>query len=114
MLTRAKDLLQGKVPLNSPKRSSQWSKVRNEHLKKHPVCEVCGGIKKLSVHHIKPYNDFPDLELDPLNLITLCESQRKGVNCHLWFGHLGNFKKINTNVIEDCASWKAKLERNKF
>ena len=111
MLTRAKDLLQGKVPINSPTRSSRWPKVRNEHLQKHPVCEVCGGVKNLNVHHIKPYNHYPELELDPNNLITLCEAEKKGVNCHLWFGHLGNFKNINPNVVNDSAAWKVKLTK---
>lgn len=109
MLTRAKDLLQGKVPLNSPTRSKDWSKTRNKHLLEHPFCEVCGGSKNLTVHHIKPYHKFPELELDPTNLITLCEAEKKGVNCHLLFGHLGNFKNVNPCVLEDCKSWKEKL-----
>lgn len=110
MLTRAKDLLQGKVSLSDPRRSSRWPKVRNEHLLKHPCCEVCGGKKFLNVHHIKPFNTNPELELEPSNLITLCEAEKKGVNCHLWFGHLGNFKTINPNVIDDTLLWKLKLQ----
>ena len=111
MLTRAKDLIQGKVTLNTPHRSSKWSKVRNRHIEKNPTCEVCGGVKKLNVHHIKPYNHYPELELEPSNLITLCESKNKGVNCHLLFGHLGNYKNINLNVVDDCVNWKAKLTK---
>lgn len=110
MLTRAKDILQGKVPVSSPRRSSKWPKVRNEHLAKCPKCEVCGGTKKLNVHHIKPYNHFPELELEPTNLVTLCEAKLKGVNCHLWFGHLGNYREINPNVIQDSTAWKNKLQ----
>ena len=115
MLTRAKDILQGKVSISSPRRSPKWIKVRSRHLQKHPQCEVCGGTKKLNVHHIKPYNHYPQLELEPENLVTLCEAKLKGVNCHLWFGHLGNYKKINCNVLDDCTLWKLKLHSiNKF
>jgi hypothetical protein len=109
VLLRAKDLLQGKVSFNDPKRSPKWAKVRDQHLQKNPKCEVCGSKKFLNVHHIKPFNKHPELELESSNLITLCEARKKGVNCHLWFGHLGNFKKINANVIIDCFTWKSKL-----
>ena len=104
------DAVQGKSPL-TVKRSPNWTKVRKEHLKKFPTCEVCGEKKKLEVHHIIPFHVDPTLELDPNNLITLCESKSKGVMCHLFFGHLGNYKNINTNVLEDCKFWKNKLKQ---
>ena len=109
MLTRAKDILQGKISISDPKRSPQWTKVRNGHLVKHPACEVCGGTKSLNVHHIKAYNTNPELELDATNLITLCESGNRGINCHLLMGHVGNYKKINPRVKMDSKIWKKKL-----
>jgi len=48
MLTKLTALIKDK--LNG--RSSAWRKIRNEHLKDHPCCAVCGGTKKLNVHHI--------------------------------------------------------------
>jgi hypothetical protein len=105
---RLKDWLQGKAPL-SAKRSSKWSKVRAEHLLKEPICMVCGSDKQIEVHHMKPFNTHPELELEPSNLITLCESKKRGVDCHRFFGHLGNYKLINPDVINDCKCWKDKL-----
>lgn len=91
-------------------RSSRWPKVRAEFLKTHPACVVCGSTKKLEVHHISPVHIRPDLELDPNNLMTLCESKNYGVNCHLFFGHLGNYKRYNPFVSRDANEWNLKLK----
>jgi len=53
-------------------RSKGWRKTRNKHIKKHPYCAICGREKGLEAHHRKPFKDFPELELDPTNLVTLC------------------------------------------
>jgi 5-methylcytosine-specific restriction protein A len=63
------------------------------------------------VHHIRPFHTHPELELEPSNLITLCESGRRGVHCHLLFGHLGSFRRVNPMVHEDVKRWRAKLSR---
>lgn len=108
-----KDRISGKVPKGS-KRSNQWPKVRAAHLKDNASCALCGGKKKLEVHHIHPFHLHPELELDPKNLITLCESKANGINCHLFFGHLGNFKGVNPQVPKDALEWAARiLERLK-
>ena len=112
MLTRITESLQGKVPLGT-QRSSRWRKVRAEHIKNNPKCELCEGTKKLRVHHIKPFHLYPEPELEPTNLITLCECLSYGINCHLLVGHLGNFRSINNDSVNDIATWNAKLkERN--
>jgi 5-methylcytosine-specific restriction enzyme A len=82
------DAVQGKAPLGE-KRSPQWPKVRAEHLKKNPTCAVCDGTAKLEVHHIVPFHIDSTKELEPTNLLTLCESKENGINCHLAFGHVG-------------------------
>jgi 5-methylcytosine-specific restriction protein A len=92
-------------------RSNGWPKVRAEFLKTHPACCVCGSTKNLEVHHVLPVHLFPEKELDPNNLITLCESKKYGVNCHLFFGHLGDYKKYNPNVRKDAAGWNRKLKQ---
>lgn len=102
------DRLQGKAP-KGKKRSSKWRKVRAAHVKRNPTCAVCGGTKKLEVHHIIPFHECPGLELVPENLMTLCESKKKGVTCHQFFGHLGNYKKWNETVREDVVIWNRKL-----
>lgn len=102
------DVLKGK-PLSKP-RSSKWSKVRNNLVAERVKCAACGGEERLEVHHIKPFHLHPELELEPSNLIVLCESGSGGMNCHLAIGHLGSYKSFNVEVINDSASWKRKIE----
>lgn len=105
ILKAIKDKVQGIPGSRSPK----WATVRKHHLIANPTCAVCGGIETLEVHHRLPFHLDPKLELDPTNLITLCESKKAGVTCHLWFGHLGNYHSFNKNVEEDARIWKDKL-----
>ena len=111
ILKHVKDIIQGKATVGQ-KRSSKWPTVRKHHLEAHPTCAVCGGDKVLEVHHKISFAQNPDLELDPNNLITLCESKSYGLLCHLVIGHRGNYKKINPDVVEDAAYWNKKLTGN--
>lgn len=77
-------------------RSSKWPAVEHMHLTLEPTCAACGGRDRLNVHHVKPFHIYPELELDPRNLITLCMGI--GQHCHLLIGHGGNFKMWNPNV----------------
>lgn len=88
-------------------RSARWPDVRAAHLRLFPVCRICGVRKNLAVHHKKPFHLFPALELEPSNLVTLCESA--GMNCHITFGHLGNWQSFNEDVEEDSALWHEKI-----
>jgi hypothetical protein len=88
-------------------RSSEWRKLRNEHLLKNPCCAVCGSKKNVVPHHVVPFSTDPSLELDPDNLVTLCEGEV--FNCHLFFGHLKNWKRYNPEVVEDAAYWRKKF-----
>ena len=103
-----KDRLSGKA-LKGQRRSSKWSKVRGAHLEKHPECEVCGRKTHVEVHHVMPFSMFPDMELEPKNLITLCENKKNGLNCHLFVGHLGNFKRFNPNAKAMALQFRALL-----
>lgn len=103
------DRLQGKAE-KGQKRSPDWQVVRKSHLAEHPHCAVCGGSKKLEVHHIIPFNLAPDMELAPDNLMTLCERKKYGINCHLLIGHLGNYRRFNPNVDVDARTWSDKLK----
>lgn len=62
-------------------RSSGWYAVRNRFVGEHPACEACGIAVELNVHHVKPFHEHPELELDPSNLITLCREH------HFRVGH---------------------------
>lgn len=81
-------------------RSSKWDAVRDAHVRKFPWCAACGSRSNLQVHHIMPFHLDSSKELDPSNLITLCE--KSPTNCHLNVGHLGNWKKYNSSVREDA------------
>jgi len=70
---------------------------------------VCGGVKKIEVHHIIPFSQNPELELDPNNLITLCETKKYGINCHLLIGHCGNYRWSNPDVVQDANYWRLKI-----
>ena len=96
----------------SNKRSKDWPIVREAHLKENPACAVCGGKESVEVHHKKPFHLHPELELEPTNLISLCEAKKYGVNCHLLFGHLGNYKTENLHLESDVKTWQKRfLER---
>jgi hypothetical protein len=103
------DVLLGKAP-SYANRSSKWPAVRKAFLKQNPFCLVCGGTSKLEAHHIVPFHLAPELELVESNLVALCESKKHGVNCHLFFGHLGDYSKINSDVKIDTWLWSNKLK----
>jgi hypothetical protein len=86
-------------------RSSGWPKAREEHLKSHSTCLACGGTEELEVHHRLPFHLHPELELDPFNLITLCEKN----HCHYVIGHLLSWKSFNKNVFEDATALREKI-----
>lgn len=103
------DRIKGKAPKGA-RRHKDWRKVRNSYIKKQPTCELCGGTKRLQVHHIIPFWLAPELELDFNNLMTLCMSGRKGVKCHLLFGHHGDWQDINIHCENDVRRWRTFLK----
>ena len=93
------------------KRSSTWPKWRKEWFKKHgQVCAVCGSTSKVELHHIVPFHEDKSKEEDEGNVIPLCEAKKDGLNCHLAFGHLGNFKSWNVDVRLDAAIMNKKIK----
>lgn len=91
------------------RRSHRWDEVRAGHIRSNPRCAVCNGTAKLRVHHIVPFSVDPKRELDTGNLITLCESKRGGLNCHLFVGHLGNWNRHNPHVLEMVRYLRQKI-----
>jgi len=108
MFQHLTDRLKGKAPAGA-KRSPRWRTVRREHLKQNPNCACCGGTKSVEVHHIVPFHLAPDMELEPGNLLTLCEAKKYGINCHQLVGHLGNYRRWNPAVRSDATVWNMKL-----
>jgi 5-methylcytosine-specific restriction protein A len=99
-------LLFAKPVFASKPRSSKWKKARAVHLELNGMCLACGGRVSLEVHHLMPYHLAPELELDPNNLITLCESAS---HCHWTFGHLLNWRSYNPNAKADAIAFFDKV-----
>lgn len=90
-------------------RSPKWPSIRKEHIEKQPCCQACGSCKKPEVHHIIPVHVDPSKELDPDNLITLCDKY-----CHFVFGHFMNYKSWNENVENDAAWYFKRINSRPF
>lgn len=90
-------------------RSPGWANLRKKHLEKQPCCQACGSCVKPEVHHIVPVHVDKTKELDPENLITLCDKY-----CHFIFGHLMNYKSWNTNIIEDAAIYRRNINNRPY
>jgi hypothetical protein len=88
-------------------RSPEWPRVEQEHRLREPRCVACGYKGRwVQVHHIKPFHIHPQLELDPDNLITLC--QARGREHHLLLGHLGEWGSYNERVRSDARHFYRK------
>jgi len=95
------------IEILSKPRSPKWKKIRLEHMTSNPRCAVCGNTCKVVPHHIVPFHKDPSKELDPDNLISLCEGDT--FNCHLFFGHFRNWCRNNPDVVEDARMWSERL-----
>lgn len=89
-------------------RSYEWKAIRKIHLSTENACRACDRKKHLQVHHIIPVHIDKSLELDPSNLITLCS------RCHLLFGHLGDYKSWNEDVVKDCDIYNKKIKHRPY
>lgn len=96
-------------------RDARWNSVRKEHIRTHSFCIACGNTSNLEAHHIKPFSQNPELELDPNNLVTLCTcSVRDKMNCHLMMGHNGSMQEHNPNVVHDSIQMLKRVNRDKY
>lgn len=100
------------APHDHAPRSGKWPRVRAAHLADHPACAACGSRKDPQVHHVQPYHLFPELELEPSNLITLCGPG--GHNCHLAYGHSMDYHAYNPHVREDAALQLRRIQQRKY
>lgn len=89
---------------NGSERSPEWERVKNEHLARYPKCVAChiSHESKVQVHHIRPFHLWPKHELDPENLMTLCEGEGTNEH-HLLIGHLDEWAAYNPHVVIDAT-----------
>ena len=97
-------------PVYGTPRSGKWPTLEKKWLELHPNCAACGGDTQVSVHHKKPFHLHPDLELDPTNLISLCERHC----CHLMVGHSGDWHAYNPHVADDAKFLAARIANRKY
>lgn len=83
------------------RRSSHWPALEREIRAEQGECAACASKSHLQVHHVLPFHLYPEFELEPSNLVVLCEAP--GQNCHLRYGHAGSFAAYNPNVLRDAA-----------
>ena len=70
------------------------------------MCGTKGSfLKPNEVHHVLPFSEFPEEELNPENLETLCKHH------HLLVAHLMSWKSHNINVREDAKMWYNKIQQ---
>ena len=99
------------LKLGGVPRSPLWRMFRQKQIiLRGGKCELCGGTELLELHHIEPFHKNPVRELDPTNVMILCESGKNGIVCHRGFGHLGNYQSININVEADVREWRLKIQ----
>ena len=96
----ASDVMAGKP---AKMRSPKWPAARKQWLSVCPTCAACGSKASVEVHHVKPFHEHPELELDPNNFITLCDGPN---SCHRTWGHFYVWSKSNPTVRQDVACWR--------
>jgi len=95
-------------------RSSHWPTVEKKFRAVHPQCACCvvKSVTHIQIHHRFPFHycvalGRPDLELDPRNLITLCEwPSHSCPDHHLLVAHLDDWKSSNLDVAEDAITFR--------
>jgi hypothetical protein len=94
-------------------RSSHWPAVEKAFRKVHPQCVACivKSVTRIQIHHRFPFNycialGRPDLELDPRNLITLCEWKSPSPNHHLLLGHLDSFQSADLGIADSAIAFR--------
>lgn len=63
--------------------TAKWQRFSRRLRKLSPFCELCGSPERLSVDHVIPYDERPDLEYTVENCRVLCIpcNSRRGSTC---------------------------------
>lgn len=86
-----------KIDIDQKRRSAAYRKWRQQVIKRDDyTCQQCGSTQKLQAHHVKSWEDFPELRYDIDNGLTLCS------DCH---SRIHGAKIIRTNTQKiTCAN----------
>ena len=91
-------------------RSGKWQTFERKWLDLHPSCAACGGKEDCHGHHKRPFHLEPEKELDPDNIITLCNHRC----CHLLIGHGGDWHAYNPHVEPDAALILKRVQNRRY
>lgn len=93
----------GQIAAGTP-RSPQWPAFLKRFLAG-KSCAVCGrNDEPLTGHHVVPFHVDRTRELDPANVIPVCDDSPSR-KCHLLVCHLGDWRLVNP----DCGQHAAML-----
>lgn len=92
-------------------RDGRWPTFERRLILAHPFCAACGcaEVDALEGHHVVPFHEQPDRELDPENVRILCGHRANA--CHRLIGHGGNWRLINREVDAAIAFLAAMYAR---
>lgn len=90
-------------PVGAAPRHPRWPEAARAFVRRNPFCAVCRTKSDLQVHHELPFHLFPAREMDESLWHVLCR------RCHLFVGHLGDFRSYNPRVRADAAEWAARF-----
>lgn len=86
------------------KRDPRWAQFRREIIfQRGYKCEATGKTENIELHHCKPFHKYPELELDPDNVILL----ERGV--HFDIAHLCSWRSWNKDIKEDARKLREKI-----
>lgn len=88
-------------------RKSPWLKLREAKIEENPLCELCESVGKTEsgkfIDHILNRIMFPDYELEPDNLQTLCE------RCHSQKTRLESIPKTKAEYIKEMEEGRLRF-----
>ena len=84
-------------------RSGKWPRFLRELLAAHPNCRGCGR-KAETGHHLVPFHERPDLELEPANVVPVC------VPCHFVVCHGSSWNLTIPTAAEDLDYHRKRVD----
>ncbi len=100
------------MPAPTTPHDSKFERLAEEHKKISPACLICGSTENCDVHHLFPWEMFPDKRYEPKFFRTLCRNP--GCQGHLIAGHCGDWKAWSQHTDTDIVYLKARRHERKY